>query len=246
MKSVTHVTVSEIRNMCWSLRSIFIASVALLGVSLTPLGASAQSVPSRGQSLLLTRPSVPPPVTPLQREILGLRKNMRQNTIEFERKLERERAIRYWVERSTDFEEKLRNLLTDPFAYPGIRQVTARSGPCMAEFADVMNPFIEVLSDIRDLYRSDSNLPISGIRGRLQALLNDPYSHGALNQAKNCSEIQDTAKQNRCYECRAPIVDCLNRIKSLYVQSQEWRRQEQRLEQSSEAGKESNYGYRCK
>ena len=63
-----------------------------LGVAFAPTDCQAQAVPTRNQSLMITKPTVTPPTPPLQKEIKELRQEVRDNKLELQRKIEMEKA----------------------------------------------------------------------------------------------------------------------------------------------------------
>ena len=62
------------RQWNWGVAAL---TLILLGIALAPTDCEAQAVPTRNQYLIMTRPVVPPPEPPLQREIADLRREVR-------------------------------------------------------------------------------------------------------------------------------------------------------------------------
>ncbi len=64
-----------------------VLTLIFLGVALAPTDCQAQAVPSRNQSVIMTRPIVRPPEPPMQKEIRELGQEVRDNKVVLERKI---------------------------------------------------------------------------------------------------------------------------------------------------------------
>jgi hypothetical protein len=65
----------------------------LLGTFLTPSESGAQAVPPRVQTMMINKPDVPPPIPPLQKEIEELKRDVKANKRELERRKQVEKTV---------------------------------------------------------------------------------------------------------------------------------------------------------
>jgi hypothetical protein len=104
------LNLERLKHRQWSWL-VAILTLIFLGIGLAPTACEAQAVPTRNQSLMMTRPVVRPPEPPLQREIRQNRQELEAAKAELARKIDLQATIIFLGEERNRLQANLANLL---------------------------------------------------------------------------------------------------------------------------------------
>ena len=148
--TIFYLNLERLKQRKWN-RSVILLTLIFLGVAFASTECRAQAVPSRNQYQIMTRPVVRPPEPPLQKEIRENRREITENKVVLERKIEAEKTRRFLTRQAERRRFQLGFLLGELYSAE-MRKMMDECPDSKCQCRKYIAPFIERLEEMKRLY----------------------------------------------------------------------------------------------